>query len=227
MKIAAFIITVGVAQVAQAQCNLPLPPMGGGVPNGGAVAPERQLIGALHELDESKDKFLAWRLATIQGADFFPKEEDKLRAKYQRIYRDIQANVIEERITYREGRYFAMKLIKIGAKGKSQNIQPVKKELGLEELASQLEEARKRKVHAPTLTPRISKLRWLAFEVELFCRAEEEMSQAKLSMVTRKNQSLGKKLFSAKSDGKLDDRERKALKEKALELWEVFVKELG
>ncbi|MDA7876431.1 hypothetical protein N9A89_00005 [Akkermansiaceae bacterium] len=181
------------------------------------------LQGEMKELGRIADKIDAWKLANIEGADFFSKDKDELRKKYQELSSKIRQATIEDAISEDQGRKFLAELISIGKKAKKDQGTP---ESSIEGLDAAVQNLRKDDVKADALTPKLNELQWLMNEVAFYGIYTGEISKGRISSLKKKLDSLSSKEKSAKKNGEVSDRERENLDEKALEIWGGVVKML-
>jgi hypothetical protein len=179
------------------------------------------LQGEMKELGRIADKIDAWKLASIDGADFFNKDQDKLRKQYKELSGKIRQATIEDRITEEYGRKFLAELIGIGKRSKKGASNT---ETSIKALDAAVQKLKKDDVKAESLTPKLNELQWLMNEVAFYGMDTGDISKGRISSLKRKLDSLSSKEKSAKSNGEVSDRERENLDEKAIDIWGDLVK---
>ena len=179
------------------------------------------LQGEMKELGRFADKIDAWKLASIDGADFFNKDQDEIRKQYKELSEKIRQATIEDRITEEDGRKFLAELIGIGKRSKKGANNT---EASIRALDGAVQKLKKDDVKTEALTPKLNKLQWLMNEVAFYGMDTGDISKGRISSLKRKLDSLSSKEKSAKSNGEVSDREREKLDEKASDIWGDLVK---
>lgn len=197
-------------------------PPGGGFSGGGtAQAQPPKPRGMVQELGKAGDRFVAWRVAYLEGAEWFTKEQEELRESYREVERKIREAVAEDRLEEKKGREFLVTLVKIG---KDAGAGDKATETSLENLDDAVQQETEDKAKAETLTPRLNKIQWLISEVLYYGTTSSTLSNGKMSSLNRKLLSNEEKEDKAKEDGELSERELEKLEEDALEIWETLIK---
>jgi len=192
----------------------------GGTPPGGGPGEVR---GDLPDLGKAADRFLAWKVAKMEGAESFSKYQAEIREKYQELIEKIRIATVEDRLDGKEARSLlskALKVNEVAAKG------GVSVSDQLKVLDSEVNSALTDGANAATLPPRLNKLQWLMSETLIYGSKSKELSAAKVSSINKKLIALEEKEAEAKKDGKLSDNERRRLDEGAMKIWELIVKGL-
>ena len=185
--------------------------------------PEK-LEGTIHELGpKAADIFKAWSVARIDGAEYFTKDQAKLRREYIKVGNKIEKAVIEDRLQESAGRQYFKELLKIGNRTKEGNTSSSE---SLKALDAAVQGSIEDNANAATLTPRLNKLQWLIGEIALYSNDTSAISSGKQSMVKRRLLALEQKEETAKKDKKVSDRERERLMKSGLSIWEIIVEDL-
>lgn len=219
-----------VAAVAMSSTSLaemqrpPGPPPGNrgggtGSPGGGQPPKPR---GVVQELGKAGDRFLAWRVANLEGAEWFTKNQEELREKYREVERKIREAVAEDRLEEKIGREFLVTLVTVG-KGAQTGDEAT--EASLENLDDAVQNATEDKAKAETLTPRLNRLQWLISEVLYYGSASSTLSDGKVNSLTRKLLATEEKEAKAKEDGEISERELEKLEEATMDIWVALIKE--
>lgn len=164
---------------------------------------------------------MAWRVAYLEGGEWFTKEQEELRESYREVERKIREAVAEDRLEEKKGREFLVTLVKIG---KDAGAGDKATETSLENLDDAVQQETEDKAKAETLTPRLNKIQWLISEVLYYGTTSSILSNGKMSSLNRKLLSNEEKEDKAKEDGELSERELEKLEEDALEIWETLIK---
>jgi hypothetical protein len=173
------------------------------------------------ELGEASDRFLAWRIAHLEGAEWFTKEQEGLRESFREMERKIREAVTEDRLDEKKGRELLVTLVKIG---KDANLGAKATEVSLENLNDALKQASENNAKAGTLTPKLNQIQWLVSEILFYGSHTSTLTSGKVSSLKRKLLANEEKEKEAKQDGKLTEREIESLEESVLEIWGGIVK---
>jgi|GEM_PF-1712420 len=197
-------------------------PLGGGFSNGSAQGQgQPKLRGVAQELGKASDRFLAWRIAHLEGAEWFTKEQEDLRESFREMERKIREAVTEDRLDEKKGRELLVTLVKIG---KDANLGAKATEVSLENLNDALQQASENNAKAGTLTPKLNQIQWLVSEILFYGSHTSTLTSGKVSSLKRKLLANEEKEKEAKQDGKLTEREIESLEESVLEIWGGIVK---
>ena len=201
------------------------PPPGGGGPGGGRPpgGGPGGVRGELPDLGKAADRFQAWKIAKIGGAESFSKYEVEVREKYQGLIEKIKKATIEDRLDGKKARGFIVKALGIN-NGSAKGGGTV--ESKLKALEAEVDGALTDSANAETLTPSLNQLQWLIGETLIYGSKTKELSAAKVNSINKKLIALEEKEAKAKKDGKLTNLERKRLDEGAMKIWELIVKGL-
>jgi len=190
------------------------PPPGGG--GGGGRPPGGQEGGGdLHDLGKAADRFEAWKIAKLQGAETFSKYEEEVREKYQELIAKIEKATLEDRLAGSKARALLSQALGMHelAEGGGASVSEQ-----LETLESELTAALTDDAKAETLTPALNKLQWMISETLIYGSKSEELSKAKVTSIHKKLLALEEK--------EANDSELKRLNEGASKIWKLIVKAL-
>jgi len=198
---------------------------GGSDSGGGAGGPQsgEKGGGSLRDLGKAGDRFEAWKIAKLQGAETFSKYEEEEREEYLALLAKIEKASIEDRLSGDTARSLLKKALKMpeveaaGGGGISAQVN---------ELEASLKAALTDDAKVETLTPGLNKLQWMISETLIYGLESGELSEAKVSSINRKLVALEEKEMKAKKDGKLTDSELERLNEGAAKIWQLIVKGL-
>ncbi|YCM45898.1 hypothetical protein V2O64_07705 [Verrucomicrobiaceae bacterium 227] len=197
----------------------------GPAPGGGSTAQVQvpKLQGELKELGKAGDRFTAWRVANIDGAEWFTKTQEELREQYREVEKKIREAVAEDRLNEKTARQYLVMLLQIGEGSKTGEDAT---ETAIANLDAEVQSATVDNAKAETLTPRLNQLQWQISEILLYGSKTSALSKGKMASLTRKLLSNEEKEVSSKEDGEISERELEKLEEDAMEIWADLVKEL-
>jgi hypothetical protein len=196
------------------------PPGGGGA--GGPQAQPPKPRGEIPELGKAGDRFVAWRVANIDGAEWFTKTQEDLRENYRDVEKKIREAVTEDRLQEKTARQYLVMLLKIGDGAKTGDATTA---TALANLDSEVQAATEDKAKAETLTPRLNRLQWQISEILLYGSRTSALSKGKMATLTRKLLANEEKEAAAKQDGEISGRDLEKLDEGAMDIWIDLMKE--
>lgn len=189
------------------------------LPSGGEAELPTTGPEGLADLGKAADRFEAWRIAKLDGAETFSKSDEEVREEYQKLISKIVKSTLEDRLEGEKARFFISDALKIAALGASVSDK-------LKALEAEVDSAITDSAKAETLTPRLNRLQWLIGETLMYGSYANEFSDAKISSIDKKLIALEEKEAKAKEDGKLTDLERERLDEGASKIWRLIVRDL-
>ena len=213
-------VTLMMAPQAAGQ-RAPGPPPGGGGQGGTQGQPPKPR-GEIQELGKAGDRFVAWRVANIDGAEWFTKNQEDLREDYRDVEKKIREAVTEDRLKEKSGRQYLVTLLKIGEGAKTGDEATA---TALANLDVEVQSATVDNAKAETLTPRLNRLQWQISEILLYGSKSSVLSKGKMTSLTRKLLANEEKEASAKEDGEISERDLEKLDGEAMEIWVALMKE--
>ncbi|MGJ8724121.1 MAG: hypothetical protein ACSHYB_06155 [Roseibacillus sp.] len=180
---------------------------GGG--RGGDRAAER-------EFQSVKGEFDAWKKVVLESGALKIPGENGAEGASRDFYQFLVLAAQEERLSDKDFADFGQEYIKLVLKGQKQGAASVASEL--ESLRTKAMAAADGVLDAATATLQVNRQQVDAQELLWFGIVSDKISQGKRSTITRKQSALLTAEEKAKSDKKVDEREREKLTEDASEI---------
>ena len=199
-------------------------------PRGGKGHPHKAktaLVGDPAEFGALKDKFNAHKRLTAGGAEYYGKDETRLRVEHAELYQHIHRACLEDRLSEQAARDAIQELLTIGKLHTTNGSSPAETAAKINTLKKQVRSDMADKVPADTLTPKLNRMQFHIEEALRFGEDTEALSSGNISSLRRKLDSLEDKEAKAKDDGSVSDRERENLIEESREIWRDALKDFG